>query len=742
MILSDNETDYPPVVDLDAARQQRATDSRTPLAVEVLDTLEVNETGDEYADESLTEPDRVYTTVDGLIPGDIDPETGDGEQRAIVPDWFKTSAGRRAMAAHWATTAARTTAFHVTRLPLYWARLAGRSPIGLGRICRAVERWAGDHSTDDTRADIAETLRTTHHAQLAQRHLDAEEAHRRSVRARWGVVIAATVLLGFVAWTTLAGLALFPRLAALAGVVSALGVVGRDTSKPLISRQVYRGGRPQRPDAGLVVEALRHCGIGALSSAIKNDPDNAVRFTGPATRSGPGWRIDCDLPPGVTAGEVAEKRDKIAATLRRPLGCVWPEGDPDQHEGRLSLYVSDSPMSAGGPLPWTLTRGGETNVFTGTTIGIDKRGEPIAVTLMFASGIIGALPRMGKSFLLRLLVLTMALDKRTKIYVYNLKGGADFNACRHFAHSYRSGDSDEDLATALADLREIQSEMRRRYKLLERLALERPDICPEGKVTDELASNPALGLHPIGLAADECQVWFADADDKADFEALCTDIVKRGPAVGIMAWLATQRVDAASVPSGISSNAVLRFCLKVMGQVENDMILGTSMYKAGFRATAFSRRDLGIAYLAGEGADPVIVKAAFVDGSDAERIALRARAVREGTGWLTGLAAGDEAVAADEDTTSFLDHLLAAWPGDTKKVSHEIMAGHLAAYRPDMFEDITPDKVSSRGRSHGLDPADNCKGTDGKWTRKGFARDNLLEVLARRYDDDPESAAE
>ena len=44
------------------------------------------------------------------------------------------------------------------------------------------------------------------------------------------------------------------------------------------------------------------------------------------------WRGD--LPHGVTAGEVGEKREKLASGLRRPIGCVWPETDHKRHPGR------------------------------------------------------------------------------------------------------------------------------------------------------------------------------------------------------------------------------------------------------------------------------------------------------------------------------------------------------------------------------------------------------------------------
>ena len=138
---------------------------------------------------------------------------------------------------------------------------------------------------------------------------------------------------------------------------------------------------------------------------------------------------------------------------------------------------------------------------------------------------------------------------------------------------------------------------------------------------------------------DECQLAF---DGDPDTVALVTDLGKRGPAAGIIVLLATQRVDAQSLPTGISSNAVLRLCFKVTGQVENDMVLGTSTYKAGIRATMFARTDQGIGYLAGEGDDPVIVRTAYLDAPAAETVVARARAARLAAGLLTGHAAGIE----------------------------------------------------------------------------------------------------
>jgi DNA segregation ATPase FtsK/SpoIIIE, S-DNA-T family len=68
-------------------------------------------------------------------------------------------------------------------------------------------------------------------------------------------------------------------------------------------------------------------------------------------------------------------------------------------------------------------------------------------------------------------------------------------------------------------------------------------------------------------------------------------------------------------PQGISANVSLRFCLEVDGQVENDMVLGTSSYQNGLRATMFTPKlDAGIGILKGEHAEPKIVRSFYFAG--------------------------------------------------------------------------------------------------------------------------------
>ena len=295
-----------------------------------------------------------------------------------------------------------------------------------------------------------------------------------------------------------------------------------------------------------------------------------MRFPAPITRDGPGFRADIDLPPGVTAGDVIERRDRLASGLRRPEGCVWPEADPDTHAGRLILWVGDKPMSKTKPVAWPLLKTGTVDLFAPFPIGVDPRGRPVTVTLMFALMIIGALPRMGKTFLLRLLALAAALDPTAELHMYDLKGGADWLPLEPVAHRFRVGDDPDDLAYFRADVR---ADPRRHVPPLQ----DAPHPAARGLPGRQghprrWPTGATLGLFPVVLVIDECQLAF---DGDTDTVALVTDLGKRGPAAGIIVILATQRVDAEVLPTGISSNAVLRFCLKVAGQVENDMVLGT-----------------------------------------------------------------------------------------------------------------------------------------------------------------------
>jgi S-DNA-T family DNA segregation ATPase FtsK/SpoIIIE len=643
----------------------------------------------------------------------------------VPPDWLTSREAFLASATWAAGYAGHVCAYHGVRLPLYALRLAGRAPIGAARISLRVYRWAADSDNAGVRRELLASTAGDPHSYLRVRKEARGLAFRRGSLAALGLGGASA---GMAAVATTAEPVW--QAATVAVALGVLGIVGRNREAKIAETATATAKVPPLT-ADLIRDALLALGVGSVNQGVKQDA-KAIRFLS-IVRDGAGFRADIDLPPGATASQVAEKRSQLASGLRRPIGCVWPGGDPDVHEGRLILYVADRSLSESKPAQWPLARKGTANLFDPIPLGVDPRGQAVTATLMYVAGIIGAIPRMGKTFTLRLLLLAAALDPRAEIHAHDLRGGADLAPLAKVAHYYRSGDDPEDIAALLADFKAMQKEMMRRYKVI-RTTLAGDPRCPEGKVTDALASDKSLGLHPIFAAYDETQVMFEHPQHGKELRTIVEDLVRRGPAAGIDIWLATQRPDDKSIPKSVSSNAGLRLALKVMDANVNNMILGPGMYGAGYAATTFSRKDLGVAYMVGEGDDPVIVRTYYIDAPMAETIADRARAIREAQGRLTGMAAGDE--PADTDDSTILDHLMDVWPATDPewpngKVWSDVLAERLAKSKPALYEGWTGAQVNAAVRAHGIDTVQvKHRGKN----RAGLVRDHLVTELGDQAD--------
>jgi S-DNA-T family DNA segregation ATPase FtsK/SpoIIIE len=663
----------------------------------------------------------------GEVPGDwlADLAVRARERRPIIPPWLRSlreaTGTLRWVAGHYL----HVSGYHATRAPKYGAKLAARTPRGAARLVSGMARWTFDLEGHPVRmASVAKAD--------PEAYLKLSRQRDSRVRLRVWVTGTAAVLAAFAALA--AALAPPPaQCAALALAVAVLGRLGAPADRPLIDRAVV-GAVREKLTSDIVIRALGSLGIPAISQAIARNPRAALEFKAPITRDGPGWRADLDLPYGVTVAEVMEKRDKLASGLRRPLGCVWPETMPGQHTGRLVLFVGDQDMSKARQPAWPLARHGTADLFKPVPFGTDQRGRVVTLTLMFANVIIGSIPRMGKTFKLRLLALIAALDPRAELHLYDFKGTGDLSPLESVAHRYRAGDDDGDIAYALADFRELRDELRRRTTAVRGLPL---DVCPLKQVTPDLASTTSLGLHPVVIGVDECQVMFEHPKHGAEFEDICTDLVKRGPAVGIVVILATQRPDAKSLPTGISSNAVMRMCLKVMGHTENDMVLGTSAHRNGIRATMFSFADKGICYFGGEGEAPRIVRGFYIDAPAAEKIALRARALRDHAGTLTGHALGHE-----PGTGPSYDLLADVAAVVTEpKLWSETVVTRLAALRPAVYGPwaaLEPDaraaQLTTALKPYGVRTGQVWGTTgDGKGAnRRGITRDDITKAITER----------
>lgn len=720
------------LVNLDAARDR--LDAGHDAAPNT-DTTPDNEAdgGPDTTPDTDTDSGAATDADDGPATTPVDPPGSDrvtradkmrrGERRPVLPSWARSTSEFRDGAAWVAGHYAHTAAFHGIRVPAYAARLALWSPFGATRMVTGGVRWLLDFEGLPVRLDVVRRADAEMYLKLI-RHRDARVRARTSLAALGALValgVLLAVLVGAVTLPTAAWWAL------LAAVVALLGVVGAPSDRPVAGPAVVAP-QAQRLTADIVVRALGALGLAEINKALAKSA-HGVTFPAPITRDGPGWRADVDLPFGVTVSDILERRDRLASGLRRPLGCVWPEPAHDAHAGRLVLWVGDLDMSQARPAAWPLARGGAADLFRPVPFGTDQRGRPVTVPLMFSNVLIGAMPGAGKTFSIKPLALAVCLDPTAQVYGFELKGSGDLDFLAKVAHRYASGPGDDTIAAVMDSLREVYRDLETRAKTISGLPR---DVCPENKVTPSLARRRHLGLFPKVIIIDECQELFAHPLHGKEAGELCTAIIKRGRALGVILILATQRPDKDSLPTAISANVGIRFCLRVMGQVENDMIIGTGSYRNGIRATTFTQRDKGIGYLVGAADDPQIVRSAYIDGPAADRIAQRARAARVAAGLLTGEAAG-ELVAATASGPSLLDDVLSVVPAGEARVWSETVVGRLAELRPEQYAGWTPEQLAAALKPYGVETRQIQRTVEGqRLNRRGLHRADIAAAVQSR----------
>jgi S-DNA-T family DNA segregation ATPase FtsK/SpoIIIE len=174
-------------------------------------------------------------------------------------------------------------------------------------------------------------------------------------------------------------------------------------------------------------------------------------------------------------------------------------------------------------------------------------------------------------------------------------------------------------------------------------------------------------------------------------------VIRLGRAYGVILVLATQRPDSKTMPTSVTGNIVCRFCLQVPGQVENDIILGTSSYRNGYNAAVFRpKTDAGLGWLKADG-PPQIVRTYKVDLEPAEKVCARARDMRERAGRLTGYALGELDTAESRDV---LADVLAVFAGPG--MHWDELADRLAARWPARWADVTGEALSAQLRAKGV----------------------------------------
>ena len=142
------------------------------------------------------------------------------------------------------------------------------------------------------------------------------------------------------------------------------------------------------------------------------------------------------------------------------------------------------------------------------------------------------------------------------------------------------------------------------------------------------------------------------------------------------------------------------------------MILGTSAYKNGARATTFRPKvDAGLGYLKGEENAPQVVRTYYLNDADTERAAKRARALREAAGTLSGVALGEDDSRRSAATSWPTWPRCSAAPG----AALAELADRLAERFPERWDGTTGDAVSADAA-----PA-ACRAWSSRWAASGAA---------------------
>jgi S-DNA-T family DNA segregation ATPase FtsK/SpoIIIE len=628
------------------------------------------------------------------VPGDVSgPVSGrpvyqdvttPGQRRPILPHWLSSRDAATQHARRVTGAAAHTTAYHAVRSPVYLLHAAFWAPVGAVKLAlRWLAWWLVPVPVEVWADAVADGHRAWHRTHAVHMQITKN-------RAIISLVVVAAVVAGAAAasryvpgwgWVLL-GLAVLPLLARH-GRPSSVRIVGQATV-------------PQQYEAltlDVVTRALGSLGLSGINTWRREGRE--IDYTTPVKEAGPGFSVGMNLPYGTTAAMVIERRGQLASGLRRPLGAVWPEPG-SEHEGHLELWVGREDVAKRKPVPWPLLKAAQVDIFQPVAFATDMRGRPVKVPLIYHNWLIGSMPRNGKTVAVRGLCCAAALDPLAELWIAELKGTGDLDALEQVSHRFVSGIDEVSIEYAAESLRKLRAEVERRAPRVKALPAE---LCPQRKVTREIAKRRSLRLWPIVCTIDECQNLFAhpkygkQAGSDAEF------IIKVGPALGIVLILATQRPDKDSLPTGISGNASLRFCLYVAGQIETDMILGTSAYKNGLRpSTLRPEIDAGTGYLKGATPAPVVVHTYGHDVGAAKTVAARARAARERAGTLTGVA-----IAEDEDQAARdpLADALAVFNGDAA-LHWGVLAERLAGRWPDRWAGATPESVSAELRALGV----------------------------------------
>ncbi|HEX6404757.1 MAG TPA: hypothetical protein VF003_16610 [Pseudonocardiaceae bacterium] len=325
--------------------------------------------------------------------------------------------------------------------------------------------------------------------------------------------------------------------------------------------------------ADVITAALAHVKIPALTRYLTNGA--VLEYVITPREQGGGTYTQVRLPLGVTAAELlgSVKVELLAGNLGRHRHEVWPQREKDTDARVLDLWVADKGTMDKPAPPWPLLADGEMDVFRNRLPwGVTMRAEQITVGMLQKHWLIGATSKQGKSTVLRLLALGLALDPTVELHIADLKGDGDWSMFASRAATLIEGSADEHAQATTELLEWAVGEVARRYDAKRAAGI-------VGAIPREVSRRKGSGFHPIYLVVDECQVLYGaphpigGVKDDARAWRAAKKLHDQARAVNVHLLQATQRPDDRTLPARVREGAHVRCALNVPNHETARMIL-------------------------------------------------------------------------------------------------------------------------------------------------------------------------
>ncbi|MFE9099808.1 hypothetical protein [Actinomadura geliboluensis] len=608
---------------------------------------------------------------------------------ALLPDWMRDWEIAKARADVRARRAAYKAAFHLLRTPQYSWRFAWGGVVGWYRGGLALVDWLTLGESRELRRDAA-----------AKRDADTYLALLRErndhVRIR-GIIAggtAAAVASGVAVEALLLPHPLLWAEGALAWAVAAW--YGGPEDEP---------GLLDDPDVPVQLDlSAEHLNAAFRAIGIlkgKDGDDDAPRLVlvqPPMRDSSRSWSAVVDLPRGTgkSANDVLNRRDRLAAELgvdEIQLDVRRVRAVHRGHAGRLSIWMCDEdPYLQDKPTPSPLVKADSFDVWDPIPFGRDARGDRVDLPVMWQSMFWGGLPRRGKTSAQRDIVAAGVLDASVRHRVADGKGGADWKPMRRLAYRYVLG-AEADAVRALEDmLDEAIADMEAAFKKLSALPLH---LVPDGKLTPQVVQRYGFDLNWITI--DELQEYLSAITDNKRREALIDRLcrlARRGPAAGFFCNFASQRPDAASVPTRLREIVTYRYCTQVIDKTSSDMVLGDGKAKQGADASILSEEHVGVGVLVTGPASFTTVLADYITLPEFVDICERGRDLRVQAGALAGDATDDTLSGEREDVIPQVLADALTVMRHTNRIHTTTMLNQLVNLDEDLYGNWTPERLA------------------------------------------------